>query len=72
MPDGCISLKVTTDSQTSHIFILYYNSSLSDNIKAMAFKLGMTVDLCMAYNLWSMTLTLKDYNGSEEATKKSA
>ena len=27
-----------------------YNSNILDNISAMAFKFGMTVDLCMVYN----------------------
>ena len=31
------------------MFYLYYNSNVSDNVYAMAFKLGMTVDLCMSY-----------------------
>ena len=34
-------------------FYLYYNSNISDSIQAMAFKLGMTVDLCMAYVICS-------------------
>ena len=35
-----------TASQTWHVFNLYNNSHISDSIKAMAFRLGMTVDLC--------------------------
>ena len=29
-------------------FDLYYNSNISDAISAMAFRLGMAVDVCMA------------------------
>ena len=50
-------------------FNLYFNSNISDNISAMAFKLGMKVDLCMGYILMvmSMTLTLiQGHSGSAE------
>ena len=53
------------------MFNLYYNSTFSEHIQAMALKLGMTVDLCMAYMLMlvSTTLTLmQGYSGSAEET----
>ena len=45
--------------------IMCYNSYISNNIYAMASKLGMMVDLCMAYILMliSMTLTLMQGHG---------
>ena len=53
---------------------LYYNSNISDNIQAVAFKLGMAVDLFMEYMLMlfflPMTLTLftlmQSHSGSAE------
>ena len=39
----------TTVSNTWLILNLYYNSNIWDNIEAMAFKLCMTVDLCMTF-----------------------
>ena len=40
-------------SQTWHDCLtgLYFNSHISDSIDGMAFTLGMTVDLCMAYSV---------------------
>ena len=50
------------------LFYLYYNRNISDNISAMAFNLGMTINVCMTYMLIlvSVTLTLmQDHSGSE-------
>ena len=38
-------------------FYLWFNSNISDNIQAMAFKLGMVVDIFMAYVLMLMMTT---------------
>ena len=35
------------------------NSNISDSISPMAFKLGMTVDFCMAYMLMFVSMTLQ-------------
>ena len=40
------------------MFNLYYNSHIPDNMYALAFKLGMTVDLCKAYLLMLVSMTL--------------
>ena len=66
----CSWLKVTTAFQTWQMFNLYHNSHISDSIVALAFTLGMTVDLCMSYLLMlvSMTLTLmQGHSGSAKA-----
>ena len=50
----CSSLKVTMASQTWQVFNLYCNSDILDSIKAIVFKLGMMVDLCMVYHtIWA-------------------
>ena len=36
-------------SHLTNFNLLQFNSNISDNIQAVAFKLGMTVNLCMAY-----------------------
>ena len=40
------------------MFYLYYNSNISDKIYVMAFILGMTADVYMAYILMLMSMTL--------------
>ena len=47
------------------------NSNISDSIYAMALKLGMTVDLYMAYMLMLISMTLmQDHSGSAKAKKR--
>ena len=51
------------------MFNVHYDCNISDNSWAVGFKLGMTVDLYMAYMLMlvSMTLTLiQGHSGSAE------
>ena len=56
----CPSFKVTTASHTYACFNMHFNYNISDIIYAIAFKLGMTETVCIAYMLLlvSMTFTL--------------
>ena len=42
---------------------VYYNSHISDSMLAMTSKLGMAVDVCMAYMLMLVSVTLTMMQG---------
>ena len=49
---------------------VYYNSNVSNSIYVMAFRLGMAVDLCSAYMLRLVSVTLTLMEGHSGPIKK--